>query len=135
MLNPAYLHPIAMLLILALGIFVLRDGVAIRRARLLQRPIDSRRHRRLGRALVLGAVLGFAAGLYSMAALREKPLAESVHFPFALLAVIGLTSAAFFGWRLEQGARLSIRKAHATLAALGILFALGAAVAGLAILP
>lgn len=124
-----------MLLILALAIFVLREGVGIRRARLLQRPIDSRRHRRLARILVVGALLGFGAGLFSMAELRNQPLAESVHFPFALLGVIGFTAAGLLGWRLESGASLSTRKAHAILGTLGILFALGAAVAGMAILP
>lgn len=124
-----------MLVILALALFVLRDGLGIRRARLRQRPIDSRRHRRLARLLVVGALIGFGAGLYSMAALRSQPLAESVHFPFALLGLTGFATAGFLGWRLESGASLSTRNAHAIVGSLGVLFALGAAVAGFAILP
>ena len=124
-----------MLLILVLAVFVLRDGVAIRRARLAQRPIDSRRHRRLARFLVAGALLGFGAGLYSMAALRGQALAESVHFPFALLAITGFGAAGSLGLRLERGASLTTRQAHAILGTLGVLFALGAGVAGFAILP
>ena len=62
----AYLHPLLMISVLALALFVLREGLRIRRARLAGTAFDSRRHRRLARWVVLLVVAGALAGLFSM---------------------------------------------------------------------
>ena len=131
----AYLHPVAMVAILALGLFVLRDGLRIRRGRLLGRPVSSRRHRRLAPWVVWLAVAGFGAGLGSMAWLRGKPVFESVHFWLASGALTGLSSGGYLGLQLERNLRAPIRGWHVLLAGGGLLFGLAAAVAGFAILP
>ena len=130
----AYAHPLAMLLILGLGIQVLRDGLRIRRARLLGNPTDSRRHRRLARWFVGLLVPGFAGGLSSMLWLRPEPAMESFHFALVLAAVACWLTAGALGLRLERGRPVN-RDAHAALGAAGLLLGLAAAVAGFAILP
>lgn len=131
----AYVHPALMLLVLALALFVLREGLRVRRARLARRSFDSTRHRRLARVLALAVPLGFALGLTSMGWLRGESVAGSVHFPFAAGATIGIGLAATLGLRLERGASLRTRTVHAICGAIGVLLALGAGIAGLAILP
>lgn len=131
----AYLHPVLMIAVLALALFVLRDGLRIRRARLARSAFDSRRHRRLARVVVLLVVGGAAAGLVSMGWLRGRPLAESVHFPLASGAALLIVAAGGLGLWLERGAPLRARTVHALCGVLGVLLALGAAVAGMAILP
>ena len=131
-----WVHPVLMTALLALALATLREGLRIRRGRIVGRRADSRRHRRLGRLAVPLLILGFGAGLASMAWLRPaEPLAESVHFRLALPAVVGLAAGGFFGLRLERGARGATRGLHAWLAALGLLLGLAAGVAGFAILP
>ena len=131
----AYLHPLLMISVLALALFVLREGLRIRRARLAGTAFDSRRHRRLARWVVLLVVGGALAGLFSMGWLRGRPLAESVHFPLAGAAALLIVAAGGFGLWLERGAPLRARTVHALCGAMGVLLALGAAVAGMAILP
>jgi hypothetical protein len=131
----AYLHPVAMVAILALGVFVLREGLAVRRGRLIGRPVPSRRHRRLARWLIWLATVGFVAGLASMAWLRDKPLFGSVHFWLAAGALGGMWMGAQLGFQLEQDGRAPIRGFHALTGSIGLLFGLAAAVAGFAILP
>ncbi len=130
-----YLHPVAMVALLALGTFVFRDGLRIRRGRLTRRPFDARRHRRLARVLVVLAVLGFGSGLVSMGWLREKPLFDSVHAWLASGALVGFSSGGALGLWLERRGRGSIRTWHALTASAGLLLGLAAAVAGFAILP
>jgi hypothetical protein len=131
-----WLHPAIMPALLALALFVLREGLRIRRGRIVRRPADSGLHRRLGRAAVPLLIAGFSLGLASMAFLRPRePLAESVHFRLALPAVIGLAAGGALGLRLERGAGLRVRRLHVWLAVVGLLFGLGAAAAGIAILP
>ncbi len=131
----AYLHPAFMLVVLALAIFVLRDGLAIRRARLAKRPYRSIRHRVLAKLVVALVVLGFGAGLVSMAVLRDRPVAESIHFPLVAAAALGISAAGGLGLLLERGASLQVRTAHALFGGIGVLLALAAAIAGMAILP
>ena len=131
----AYLHPVAMIAILALGIVVLREGLRIRRARLTARPIESERHRRLAKRFVPLAALGFCAGLASMAWLRDKDVFESVHSLLALGALSGLVSGGLLGLRLERRAGSRLRVLHSICAGLGLLIGLAAAIAGIAILP
>lgn len=130
-----YLHPIAMVSVLTLGLFVLRDGLRIRRGRLLRRPVDARRHRRLARVVVVLALLGFGSGLASMGWLRGKDLFESVHAWLATGALIGFTGGGALGLALERRGRGPIRTWHALTASVGLLLGLAAAMAGFAILP
>jgi hypothetical protein len=132
----AYAHPLAMVVLLALGVVVLRQGLRIRRARLLGLPRDSRAHRRLARWVVPLIALGFAAGLASMGWLRDEPPARSAHFALALPAAIGFAAGGLLGLRLERrGGSPRMRNLHALLGAGGLLLGLAAAVAGFAILP
>jgi uncharacterized membrane protein len=124
-----------MVALLSLGVFVFRDGLRIRRARLLRRPFDARRHRRLARVLVVLAMLGFGSGLVSMGWLREKPLFDSVHAWLASGALIGFCTGGALGLRLERRGRGRIRALHALAASAGLLLGLAAAIAGFAILP
>ena len=130
-----YLHPVAMLAVLALGLFVLRDGLRIRRGRLLRRPVDARRHRRLARVVVVLALLGFASGLASMGWLRGKALFESVHAWLATGALVGFSAGGALGLALERRGRGPFRPWHALTASVGLLLGLAAAVAAFAILP
>jgi len=131
----AYLHPIAMAAILVLGLVVLREGLRVRRGRLVGRPVPSRRHRRLARWLVGLATVGFGSGLASIAWLLGKTAFTSVHFWLASCALAGLWMGAQLGFQLEQDGRAPIRGFHAITGGIGLLFGLAAAVAGLAILP
>ena len=131
-----YLHPVAMVAILALVVFVLRDGLRIRNGRLVRRPVSSRRHRRVAKVAVLLAIAGFASGLYSMAGLRGKPLFGSVHAWLATGALVGFVAGGTLGLWLERNMRVEpIRAMHAVTASIGLLLGLAAAIAGLAILP
>jgi len=131
----AYLHPAAMVGILALALFVFRDGLRIRRGRLTRRPVDARRHRRVARVVVVLASAGFASGLASMAFLRDKPLFTSFHAWLATGALTGFTVGGALGLALERRGRAPVRRWHALIASAGLLLGLAAAVAGFAILP
>jgi hypothetical protein len=131
----AYLHPAAMVAVLALGLVVLREGARIRAARLRRRPFDSRRHRRLARWFVVLAGLGFGAGLASAIGLRGMEPLQSVHAWLVGPAVLAFGLAGALGLRLERGGRLTARRIHLAAGALGMLTALAGAVAGMAILP
>ncbi len=130
-----YLHPIGMVAVIALGLFVLREGVAIRNARLRRRPFDTRRHRRLAKVLLVLMAVGWLSGVASMVLLRNQPMFESIHWPFGSSALALLGVAGTIGLQLERGRWFDRRVAHAAFGALGMLFALGAAVAGMSILP
>lgn len=131
----AYLHPAAMVAVLALGLVVLREGARIRAARLRRRPFDSRRHRRLARWFVALAGLGFGAGLGSAIALRGMEPLQSVHAWLVGPAVLAFGLAAALGLRLERRGSLAVRRIHLVAGTLGLLTALAGAVAGMAILP
>lgn len=131
----AYVHPVLMLALVALALFVLREGLGIRRARLARGPFDSSRHRRLARVLVVGVAAGAVLGVVSVVWLRGDPPARSVHFPIVLATVALLACAGGLGLALERGAGGRARAVHALCGALGVLLALAAAVAGMAILP
>lgn len=130
-----YLHPLAMVAVLALALFVFRDGLHIRRGRLLRRPFDPRRHRRLARVVVVLVVLGFGAGLASMGWLRGKAMYTSVHAWLATGSLVGFTTGGALGLWLERRGRSPVRPWHALTASAGLLFGLAAAMAGFAILP
>ncbi len=130
-----YAHPAAMVLVLALGLLVLREGIRVRRARLRRVPFDSARHRRLARLFVPLVALGFCAGLASSVWLRDdlEPL-DSVHGYLALGALSGLLAAGALGLRLERRPASRLRSIHLICGAGGLLVALGGAIAALAIL-
>src|SRR5262245_65397234 len=109
-----------MVAILALGLFVLREGLRVRRGRLFGRPVPSRRHRRAARWLVWLALAGFGSGLASMAWLRGKPVFASVHFWLAAAALAGMWMGAQLGFQLEQNGRAPVRGLHALLGSLGL---------------
>ncbi len=132
---PAYVHPGLMIGVLALALFVLREGLRVRRARLLGNPFDSSRHQRWARILVGLVVLGFGLGLASLGLLRGQPVGESVHFPLALASAAGITLAGALGTWLAWGAPPRVRAVHAVCGAAGVLLGIGAAIAGLALFP
>jgi hypothetical protein len=131
----AYVHPVFMLALLALALLVLREGLGIRRARLARAPFDASRHRRLARVLVPAVVAGAVLGVVSIVWLRGDPPTRSVHFPIALGAAALMSCAGVLGLVLERGGGGRTRAMHALCGALGVLLALAAAVAGMAILP
>jgi hypothetical protein len=131
----AYVHPGLMIGVLALALFVLREGLQVRRARVLGNPFDSSRHQRWARILVVLVALGFALGLASLGLLRGRPVGGSVHFPLALASGVGITLAGALGTWLARGAPARVRVIHAACGAAGVLLGIGAAIAGLAILP
>jgi hypothetical protein len=131
----AYLHPVAMLAVLGLGLIVLIEGLHIRRGRIVGPKWASRRHRRFARIFLALVAVGFVAGLASMAFLREKPVFGSVHAALTSAALVGFAAGGYLGLRLERDLRSPLRGLHAIGASLGLLLALAAAVAGFAILP
>jgi len=138
----AYLHPLLMLVGLLLGSLALREGLALRRARLArnrQDPAGHRRahlrHRRLGRGFAWVVAVGYPAGVSSMIWLQPRPALESVHFVLATLAASAVVTAAVLGRQLERRPLPDRRTVHALFGTLGLLIALGAAAAGMAILP
>ena len=138
----AYLHPAAMLAVLALGLLVLREGLRVRRNRLGGNPAGrippagaAARHRRLGKVFVLLAGAGFASGLASMGWIRGEALFESVHAVLATAALVGFAAGGALGLWLERHPASSARAAHAIAAGGGLLVGLAAAIAGFAILP
>ena len=131
----AYLHPIAMVAVLGLGLVVLLEGLQIRRARVLRQRYDNRRHRRFARVFVLLVGAGFAAGLASMAFLRGKPVFGSVHALLTSTALLGFVIGGTLGLSLERNLRSPLRGLHAITASIGLLLGLAAFVAGFAILP
>lgn len=124
-----------MLGIVVLGLVVLREGLAIRGARMRGRAFDSRRHRRLAKLLVALLALGWTGGLASMVLLRNQGMFESIHWPFGTTALLLIIAAGALGLRMERAHTPGQRSLHATLGALGMLLALGATVAGMSILP
>ena len=130
-----YLHPAAMLVALGLGVAVLREGTQLRAARLRRRPANSARHRFMAKILIVLVALGWAGGVASMVLLRNREMFESIHWPFGTSALALLLVAGAIGLRLERGRALDQRTAHAAFGALGVLMMLGAAVAGMSILP
>jgi len=131
----AYLHPLAMLAVLGLGLVVLREGARIRAARLRRRPFDSRRHRRLARWFVVLAALGVGTGLGSAVVLRGMDPLQSVHAWLVGPAALAFLLAGALGLLLERGAGPTVRRIHLLAGTLGLLSALAGAIAGFAILP
>jgi hypothetical protein len=131
----AYLHPLFMAAVLGLGLLVLREGLASRRARLRGLPFSSVRHRKLARWFVSLVTLGYGFGLVSMGWIRSEPLFDSFHSIFASGALIGVVVAWLLGRQLERVDAPEVRTVHPIWGGVGLLLALLAAAAGIAILP
>lgn len=131
----AYLHPLAMVVILVLGVLVVREGIGLRRARLTRRRRDTLRHRRLGRLFVVLVVLGYVSGLASLAGLRDAQIFASTHAGLTSAALAAFLIGGTLGLRLERRVHPVLRTLHLLLGAGGLLVALLAGVAGFAILP
>ena len=86
-------------------------------------------------AAMYAALAGFGTGLGSMLLLRPEPVFESVHAWITSFAVLSLVVAGLLGRALERGASDRVRRIHLLCGATGLLAALGAAAAGMAILP
>ena len=133
----AWVHPAWMLGWLAVAAAALRLGLAMRRARRAGRqrsPELRRRHVRLARPAVIALLAGFAAGPISSVALRGWDAFGSFHGFAGLSAAALLAAAGWLGQRLARG-RSRALEAHGLLAALALLCAALAAVAGFSLLP
>lgn len=122
---------------LALCALALRVGVRLRRARLARRPAPRgarARHLRLAKPAVALVLVGFTLGPLSAFWLRGLTPFSTLHGVFGALAAGAFGVAAWQGRRLERG-QASARQAHALCAALGLLAAATAAVAGFVLLP
>jgi hypothetical protein len=132
----AYLHPAAMVAVIALGLAAAREGLVIRRHRLRRTRHDRARHLRLARWFVALAGLGYLSGLASMVWLRDQAPWQSAHGALTSASLAALACAALLGLRLERrAAPPALRAVHLAAGALGLLLALAAAIAGFAILP
>jgi Protein of unknown function (DUF4079) len=133
----AFFHPVWMVASIGLALATARLGFAIRRRRVVGRPVGAplrRRHLRLGKSAVLLAVVGFALGPASMAWLRGRPVFDSLH------GILGLIVTGLFLWTAHSGRALargdaSARGLHRLVAASSIAAALLSAVAGFRLLP
>jgi hypothetical protein len=121
--------------VIALGIAVLREGLALRGARLRGGRRDPQRHRRLAKTFVPLLVLGYGSGLISMLFIREREFLGSVHGVFGTGVVLAALGAGCFGLALERGRALGRRSAHALLGGGSVLLTLGSALAGMSLLP
>jgi hypothetical protein len=121
--------------VIALGLAVLREGLALRAARMRKQPRNSRRHRGLAKLFVPLVALGFASGLVSMTLIRHREFLGSVHGITAIAVLLASGGAGCLGLALERGRALERRDAHALLGAASVLLTLGAALAGMSLLP
>ena len=133
----AYGHPAWMLVAIALCLYALRLGLALRRARVSRRPPPGGArtlHLRWAKRAVALTVSGALLGPISVAVLRDWTPMSSFH------GLLGGTAAVLFAGAFLQGRRLErgdggARSAHALLAGAAVSLALAAAIAGFALLP
>lgn len=137
-----YIHPVMQVGVLLLALAALRLGLVLKRhytgQRLLQNwPEIFQRHTQLGLLFTSVLVVGYALGLISMPAFRDRPPFRSAHFFFGTLAFVLFVAGAAIGWRLKQGTRryADLRDIHGFLVYLGLFIALGVAVMGFILLP
>jgi len=133
----AHAHPAFMLAALGLVFAALRLGLGLRSSRRLGARRDGRayaRHLRLAKLAVALLPLGFAAGVASAVSLRGWNALGSAHGWISSATLALFLAAAFFGRKLELGAK----QAHDTHALLAVLAALSAAASlftGFVLLP
>jgi hypothetical protein len=122
---------------ITLAALALRAGLRLRRARLagVRRPPEwRRRHLALAKPAVVMALIGFVAGPISAFSLRDWSVFSSFHGLLGLLVAGLFAATGLLGRQLERG-RSHALDAHALLAALSVLGAAVAAVAGFVLLP
>jgi hypothetical protein len=133
----AYVHPLWMLVALALCGTALHAGLALRRAHRTRRPPPRgarARHLRVAKPGVALVLAGFVLGPVSVALLRDWTPMSSFHALLGGIACVLFAAAALQGRRLERGDR-EARHSHGLLGAAALLLGLTAAVAGFVLLP
>ncbi|OGL64369.1 MAG: hypothetical protein A3I72_09965 [Candidatus Tectomicrobia bacterium RIFCSPLOWO2_02_FULL_70_19] len=135
-----YLHPAFQAAVLLLGLWVLRLGLGVRRARAgPPGPARARlagRHMRLARWFVGLLALGYLLGLAGMGLALGEPLLRTAHGYFATLALALLALTAWLGRRLRlHPGREDFRQIHAYAAFLAIFLCLAVAFLGMNLLP
>ncbi len=133
----AYLHPVWMLVGIALAVVALRTGLVMRRARRGGDPVRRalrERHLRRAKLALIWIAPGVIAGPVSMAWLRGRDPFASAHGYAALLAVALFVATAALGRRLERG-DAAPREVHGVLATLAVLASGLAAATGFVLLP
>jgi hypothetical protein len=133
----AYLHPLWMLVSLALAIATLRVGLRLRRARRLggrKSAADYRRHLRLAKPTLAAISLGFAGGIASSIWLRGWDALATTHGAVAVAALLAFVATGVLGHRLENGDRAPLEW-HARLAGVATLLAAAAIGTGFVLLP
>ena len=126
-----------MLVAIALCLYVLRLGLALRRARLARRPPPRGAralHLRWAKRAVALVLVGAPLGPLTVAWLRDWTPMSSFH------ALLGGTAFVLFAGTFLQGRRLergdqTARNVHALLGGAAVSLALAAAIAGFVLLP
>lgn len=133
----AHVHPVWMLVSIALSVLTLRAGLRLRGARrrgVRRRAADYRAHLRLAKPTLLMLWVGFALGLASAAFLRGWPVFDSAHGIVGTAALALFTATAVSGRRMERGANRE-PDLHALLGVLSVLAAGAAFGTGFVLLP
>jgi len=133
----AFVHPAWMVASLSMAVWTARLGLAIRRERILGRPVGKslrERHLRSGRRAIGMIAVGFVLGPISMALFREQAWFESFH------AILGLIAFGLFAWTGWSGRALArgnreARDIHRIAAASSLAAGLLSAIAGFILLP
>jgi hypothetical protein len=138
----AYVHPLLQVGVLFLALATLRLGLALKRHYTGQRFLQNwteifQRHTQLGLWFIGLLTVGYALGLISMPAFRQRPPFRSAHFFFGTLAFVLFVAGTYAGWRLQHGVQRAaeVRDLHGFLVYLGLFLALGVAVMGFILLP
>jgi hypothetical protein len=122
---------------LGLVLAALRVGLGLRRARAARRPPPRgarARHLRIAKPAMACVLVGLVSGPASSVWLRGWDAFGTLHAWLGVAAVLCFAIVAVAGHRLEVG-RGGARSAHALFAALGVLVAAVAAMAGFVLLP
>lgn len=115
----------------------LRAGLRLRRARFgreRRTPELLRAHTGVAKPAIAATCVGFLAGPISAAWLRDWTPFATFHAWIGALAVGLFLAVALLGWRLERRRGRPV-DAHAAFAALAVLAAAVAVVAGMVLLP
>ena len=115
----------------------LRAGLRLRRARFGREPRKPdllRAHLAVAKPAIAAICVGFLAGPISAAWLRDWTPFATFHAWIGVLAVGLFLAVALLGWRLERRRGRPV-DAHAAFAALAVLAAAVAVVAGMVLLP
>ena len=135
-----YLHPAFQTAVLLLGLWVLRLGLQVRRARGgAPGPGRARlaaRHMRLARGFTALLALGYLLGLAGMRLALGEPVLQTAHGYFATLALGLLFLTAWLGRRLRRApGREDLRQIHSYAAFLTIFLCLAVAFLGMHLVP